>query len=186
VQVYLIEVNTCPALGLHGAVLQDLLPRVMEEVVQKAIDPLFPPRPLPRACNSQGRTPQDSFMFGAHQTTEHGGESSSAAKVGSLLLPAPLSGFELLPLSLPPRRTLIERSMSSMAERSRRLQAMQGRISTSIGTTHSFVSLHATRQDKAVLNSSADVYMPIALVWATILWFYEKQAQKEQFLGHGR
>jgi hypothetical protein len=40
--VYLIEVNTCPALQLHGRILEDLLPRVIEETVQKAIDPLFP------------------------------------------------------------------------------------------------------------------------------------------------
>ena len=34
-QVYLIEVNTSPALVRHGEVLKDLLPRVIEEVVQK-------------------------------------------------------------------------------------------------------------------------------------------------------
>ena len=33
-QVYLIEVNTSPALVRHGAVLKDLLPRVIEAVVQ--------------------------------------------------------------------------------------------------------------------------------------------------------
>lgn len=42
-RLLLIEVNTQPALGRHGHVLQDLMPRMMEEVVQKAIDPLFPP-----------------------------------------------------------------------------------------------------------------------------------------------
>ena len=41
-QVYLIEVNSCPALALQGKVLENLLPRVVEEVVQKADDPLFP------------------------------------------------------------------------------------------------------------------------------------------------
>lgn len=44
-QVYLIEVNTCPALQLHGRVLADLLPRVVEETFQKAIDPYFPAPP---------------------------------------------------------------------------------------------------------------------------------------------
>ena len=33
--MYLIEVNTSPALVRHGEVLKDLLPRVIEEVVQK-------------------------------------------------------------------------------------------------------------------------------------------------------
>ncbi len=34
-QVYLIEVNTSPALYRHGQVLTDLLPVLIEEVVQK-------------------------------------------------------------------------------------------------------------------------------------------------------
>lgn len=34
-QVYLIEVNTSPALYRHGQVLTDLLPILIEEVVQK-------------------------------------------------------------------------------------------------------------------------------------------------------
>jgi hypothetical protein len=41
-QVYLIEVNSCPALSLCGHVLEKLLPAVIEEVFQKAVDPLFP------------------------------------------------------------------------------------------------------------------------------------------------
>jgi hypothetical protein len=41
-QVYLIEVNSCPALSLCGQVLEKLLPAVIEEVFQKAVDPLFP------------------------------------------------------------------------------------------------------------------------------------------------
>ena len=36
-QVYLIEVNTSPALYRHGQVLTDLLPVLIEEVVQKVI-----------------------------------------------------------------------------------------------------------------------------------------------------
>lgn len=39
----LIEVNTSPALFRAGRYLSDLLPRVVEEVVQKAIDPFLPP-----------------------------------------------------------------------------------------------------------------------------------------------
>lgn len=39
-QVYLIEVNTSPALYRHGQVLTDLLPVLIEEVVQKVKIPL--------------------------------------------------------------------------------------------------------------------------------------------------
>jgi hypothetical protein len=45
VQVYLIEINTSPALFRAGAYLSDLLPRVIEEVVQKCVDPIYPPPP---------------------------------------------------------------------------------------------------------------------------------------------
>ena len=41
--VQLIEVNTSPALFRKGAHLKELLPQVMEEVLQKALDPWFPP-----------------------------------------------------------------------------------------------------------------------------------------------
>ncbi|KAG1663399.1 hypothetical protein FOA52_011677 [Chlamydomonas sp. UWO 241] len=44
-RVFLIEVNTSPALFLAGRVLSDLLPRVVEEVVQKGIDAVLPPPP---------------------------------------------------------------------------------------------------------------------------------------------
>ncbi|KAG2426665.1 hypothetical protein HXX76_012976 [Chlamydomonas incerta] len=43
--LYLIEVNTSPALFRAGSYLADLLPRLVEEVVQRAVDPLFPPPP---------------------------------------------------------------------------------------------------------------------------------------------
>jgi len=42
-QAYLIEINTSPALFRAGPVLADLLPRVIEECVQKCVDPYFPP-----------------------------------------------------------------------------------------------------------------------------------------------
>ena len=35
VQVYLIEVNNCPALYRHGQILTEMLPLVIEEVAQK-------------------------------------------------------------------------------------------------------------------------------------------------------
>lgn len=50
----LIEVNTSPALARSGHYLADLLPRVLEEVIQKAVDPWFPPPagvPHPRQLN---------------------------------------------------------------------------------------------------------------------------------------
>ena len=37
-QVYLIEVNNCPALYRHGQILTDLLPLVIEEVAQKVLN----------------------------------------------------------------------------------------------------------------------------------------------------
>jgi len=40
--IYLIEVNTSPALFTAGACLEDLIPRVVEEVAQKVLDPIFP------------------------------------------------------------------------------------------------------------------------------------------------
>ena len=42
-RVPLIEVNSGPALCRHGRVLEDLIPRVIEEVFQKAVDVTFPP-----------------------------------------------------------------------------------------------------------------------------------------------
>lgn len=42
-QVLLIEVNTQPALGRHGHVLQQMIPQLLEETMQKAVDPIFPP-----------------------------------------------------------------------------------------------------------------------------------------------
>lgn len=42
-QVYLIEINTSPALFRAGKYLTQLLPDVVEEVAQKCIDPNFPP-----------------------------------------------------------------------------------------------------------------------------------------------
>jgi len=38
-------VNTGPALCRHGKVLDEMLPRMIEETFQKAVDPLFPPPP---------------------------------------------------------------------------------------------------------------------------------------------
>lgn len=40
--VYLLEINTSPALFRKGQHLKDLLPLVVEETVQKALDPFFP------------------------------------------------------------------------------------------------------------------------------------------------
>ena len=43
--VQLIEANTSPALFQRGAYLTDMLPRLIEETFQKAIDPVHPPPP---------------------------------------------------------------------------------------------------------------------------------------------
>ena len=42
-RVSLLEVNSGPALCRHGRVLEKMIPRLIEEVVQLAVDPLFPP-----------------------------------------------------------------------------------------------------------------------------------------------
>jgi hypothetical protein len=39
----LLEVNSGPALSRYGTVLSEMIPKLVEEVVQKAIDSLFPP-----------------------------------------------------------------------------------------------------------------------------------------------
>lgn len=44
-RLVLIEVNTQPALGRHGHVLTSMIPRMLEETLQKAVDPFFPPPP---------------------------------------------------------------------------------------------------------------------------------------------
>ena len=44
--MYLIEVNTSPALYRHGQVLTDLLPLLIEEVVQKVGSHLYHWSPL--------------------------------------------------------------------------------------------------------------------------------------------
>ncbi|CAG9462837.1 unnamed protein product [Pedinophyceae sp. YPF-701] len=44
-QVYLIEINTSPALFLHGSKLTKMLPQVIEGIVQCCVDPKFPPPP---------------------------------------------------------------------------------------------------------------------------------------------
>jgi len=41
-RAYLIEMNTSPALFRKGRYLQEMLPRMIEEVVQKCVDPVFP------------------------------------------------------------------------------------------------------------------------------------------------
>ena len=120
VQAYLIEVNTCPALACHGAVLQDLLPRVMEEVVQKAIDPLFPPTggrasAATAALAVQGRTSDATDASdGASESSKGGTPRSDGAGGGCEAggLPAKLDGFKLLLGRLPTRRAQIDRSAS--------------------------------------------------------------------------
>lgn len=125
--MYLIEVNTCPALSLRGAVLEDLLPRVLEEVVQKAIDPLFPvpsQRSSPPAADAAAADAcavaaglQTAGAVPERVSAGEGGVDggSGACSAGPL---ERLSGFELLPLASAPRRSLVERSRSLQAPRS--------------------------------------------------------------------
>ncbi|GLC74645.1 hypothetical protein PLESTF_001539000 [Pleodorina starrii] len=55
--LYLIEVNTSPALFRAGSYLSDLLPRLVEEVVQKVVDPIFPQPPPPPPPPPSGAPP---------------------------------------------------------------------------------------------------------------------------------
>jgi len=50
-----IEVNTSPALFRHGRCLTEMLPRMMEECVQKCVDVVFPPPLLPEAAVGPAR-----------------------------------------------------------------------------------------------------------------------------------
>jgi len=96
-QVYLIEVNTSPALFRSGSVLSDLLPRVIEELVQKVLDPLFPPPPdqaVPRARPSTGDDVQGEDDASVHPIR-------------------PLDGFQLVDLGQGGTRGL--RKTSSLA-----------------------------------------------------------------------
>lgn len=113
-QVYLIEVNTCPALACHGAVLEDLLPRVMEEVVQKAIDPLFPPSAghAVAATSAAGIAERASDATSGSSTAEEGRDSS---EMQVQALPAKLDGFKVLLAKLPSRRAVLDRSVSVLS-----------------------------------------------------------------------
>jgi len=46
-RIWLIEINTNPFLGTPNQYMQGLVPRMMEEVVQLAVDPIFKPRNKP-------------------------------------------------------------------------------------------------------------------------------------------
>ncbi|GFR46247.1 hypothetical protein Agub_g7795 [Astrephomene gubernaculifera] len=87
-QLYLIEVNTSPALFRAGSYLSDLLPRLVEEVVQKAVDPLFPPpggdRLSPAASTATTTSATDAAV------------TSTTAWAAAAALPKPLDGFVLV------------------------------------------------------------------------------------------
>ncbi|GIL74639.1 hypothetical protein Vretimale_2279 [Volvox reticuliferus] len=79
--LYLIEVNTSPALFRAGAYLSDLLPRLVEEVVQKVVDPLFPPPP-PTAGGYQAQ----AVNAVEHAEPSEATPMSASAPSGQLLL----------------------------------------------------------------------------------------------------
>ena len=60
-QVVLIEVNTSPALLRHGRHLTEMLPRLIEEIFQKAVDPVCPP---PVASQQPQQTSRDANESG--------------------------------------------------------------------------------------------------------------------------
>ena len=56
----LIEINTNPALLRHGQHLTTMLPRMLEETLQKALDPHFPAPPPPTAPASSNDASGDA------------------------------------------------------------------------------------------------------------------------------
>ena len=76
--------NTSPALFRHGAVLTDLLPRVIEEICQKVVDPIFPP---PEGASRPGPTLDDfvplEIDLGRKPTRRVGLAGGSAAAPGA-------------------------------------------------------------------------------------------------------
>lgn len=50
---YLIEVNTNPCLELSSPYLARLIPAMIENSIKIAIDPIFPPPPLPNSKKHQ-------------------------------------------------------------------------------------------------------------------------------------
>jgi hypothetical protein len=51
--VWLIEANTNPCLELSGAYLSRLIPAMIENALKVAVDPLFPPPPVPPSKKHQ-------------------------------------------------------------------------------------------------------------------------------------
>eukprot|EP00798_Chlamydomonas_sp_ICE-L_P002384 gene2384-8692_t len=76
-QVVLIEVNTSPALFRQGRYLTDLLPRVIEEVVQRVVDPYFPPPP-----DSEFKLPEKTDYFEELELVDCGMEAPRGAVRG--------------------------------------------------------------------------------------------------------
>jgi len=52
-KVWLIEVNTNPCLELSSPLLARLIPSMLENAIKIAIDPLFPPPPIPNSKRHQ-------------------------------------------------------------------------------------------------------------------------------------
>lgn len=50
---WLIEVNTNPCLELSSPLLSRLIPTMLENVIKIAIDPIFPPPPVPNSKRHQ-------------------------------------------------------------------------------------------------------------------------------------
>jgi hypothetical protein len=143
VQVYLIEVNTCPALCRHGAVLEDLLPRVIEEAVQKAIDPFFPAsgpsaapstaRPSVAASKAQpSSASSDAKLSITAEETQCGKETAASASSiakdvrrshEGVCRAQELNGFQPLVLETVRRYSLMDRSSSFSVPRCQSISA---------------------------------------------------------------
>ena len=86
--VQLLEVNTSPALFQRGAYLTSTLPLLIEELVQKAIDPSFPPPP--GTDKDALPTPLDRFERVEVAPPPGVGAAASAAKAAAAARSAPI------------------------------------------------------------------------------------------------
>ncbi|KAG2485521.1 hypothetical protein HYH03_015793 [Edaphochlamys debaryana] len=105
----LIEVNTSPALFRAGAYLTDLLPRLVEEVAQRVLDPLFPPPPGQAQQGTAPAAPLEGFVqvpldtgLGAAAAAALGHRTGAKAAASKAVPPpaaAPRAGGRAMPVA---------------------------------------------------------------------------------------
>ena len=48
-RLWLIEINTNPYFGVPNTFIADLLPKMMDDMMQIVVDPIFPPQVIPES-----------------------------------------------------------------------------------------------------------------------------------------